>query len=128
MRKALLASYFWLLIIVVAFIAVTGWAQSKDLPDRPNPPALVNDLAGMLTPGQRAQLEEKLDEFDRQTSTQVVVVTITSLGSYDEADYAIKLGKKWAVGQAGKNNGVVILAAKNEHKLFVAVGTLKKEF
>ena len=37
------------------------------------------------------KLENKLVEFDNTTSTQISIVTVSSLGDYDVSDYAIKL-------------------------------------
>jgi uncharacterized protein len=82
---------------------------AQDIPDRPVPPRLVNDFAGILTQDETAQLERKMVSFNDSTSTQVVVVIVKSLNGYDKNDFAQRLGQKWGVGQKGKNNGVVIL-------------------
>lgn len=110
------------LIVALLFTGLQLWAQDNDFPEKPNPPRLVNDLAGMMSAEQSAHLEEKLSRFEQATSNQVTIVTVQSIGSYDEADYAIKLGKKWGVGRDGRDNGVLILAAAAEHKLFIATG------
>jgi uncharacterized protein len=54
-------------------------------------------------------LEQKLVAFNDSTSTQIAIVIVPSLGGYDKADYAQRLGEKWGVGQKGRNNGVLIL-------------------
>lgn len=97
-------------------------AGDDDFPPRPSPPRLVNDLAGMMNPREQSELEDKLVEFDRTTSTQIAVVTIKSLGSYGASDYAIKLFNKWGIGQAGKNNGVLIFASLGDHKMWITTG------
>jgi uncharacterized protein len=84
-------------------------AFTQDIPDRPVPPKLVNDFAGILKPDQVAALERKLVSFNDSTSTQITVVIVKSLNGYDKADFAYRLGQKWGVGQKGKNNGAVIL-------------------
>ena len=116
----ILLRVFGLLLLLATAIGVR--AGDDDFPPRPSPPRLVNDLAGMMNPREQAELEAKLVEFDKTTSTQIAVVTVKSLGSYDAGDYTIKLGEKWGVGQAGKNNGVVILASLTDRKAFIAVG------
>jgi uncharacterized protein len=50
------------------------------------------------------------------------VVIISSTNDYDPADYALKLGRSWGVGNKGFNNGVVFLVAKDDHKVFIATG------
>lgn len=98
----------------------------QDIPERPDPPRLVNDLAGVLNGNQAGQLEQELSAYARQTSTQIVIVTVPSLEGYEIADYAFQLGEKWGVGQKGKDNGVVILfkpkTAEERGQVFVAVG------
>lgn len=102
------------------------WGFAQDIPDRPNPPSLVNDLANVMTPEQQQQMEAELVDFDNSTSTQIAVVTLSSLNGYDVSDMAFKIGEKWGVGQKGKNNGIVILfkpKTENEKgQVFVAVG------
>lgn len=111
-----------LLLMALLVSVCFAWAQPSGIPDRPNPPRLVNDLAGMLSSSEEAQLEERLLEFERETSNQVAIVTVPSLNGNDRAEFAIYLGKKWQIGQKDKNNGVVILAARDEKKIFIAVG------
>lgn len=110
-----------LLFLALFTVAVfRGWAQ--DIPARPNPPKLVNDLVGLLDPAQRQALEDKLDVFDDSTSVQIAVVIISSTNDYDPVDYAVKLGRSWGVGNKGFNNGVIFLVAKDDHKVFIAPG------
>ena len=67
--------------------------DSKVIPDRPNPPRLVNDFANMMTAGEQDQLERELLDFSRETSNEITIVTIDSLGDYDVSDYA---NQNWA--------------------------------
>jgi uncharacterized protein len=110
------------LAVLFVFLQLGVFAADKDYPDKPDPPRLVNDLANAMTPDQQAQLEAKLDEFSRTTSNQITVVTIKSLGDYDVSDYAITLGNKWGVGKSGKNNGIMVLASINDHKINISTG------
>ena len=70
---------------------------------------LVNDFAGLLSDSQRQALERKLVDFDRETSTQIAVVTVDDLGDYAPSDFAQRLHDKWGVGREGKNNGILVL-------------------
>jgi uncharacterized protein len=82
---------------------------SQDLPEKPVPPRLVNDFAGMLTNQEVNALEQKLDLFNDSTTTQISIVTVSDLGGYDKSDFAQRLAEKWGIGQRGRNNGVLIL-------------------
>ncbi len=96
------------------------------IPDRPSPPRLVNDFANILDKSQLDRLESDLVAFDKETSTQIVIVTVPDLAGYDKGDFAFRLGEKWGVGQKGKNNGIVILVkpktTESSGQVFVATG------
>jgi uncharacterized protein len=113
--------HFTGLLMLLLLAGLHVFADIK-LPEQPNPPRLVNDFANMMTPAQQNDLEQKLRGFEQATSNQITIVTITDLGDYDISDYAIQLGKKWGVGKSGKNNGVVILASLNGHKINISTG------
>ena len=79
---------------------------AQKIPARPNPPRLVNDYADILTDKQERALEQKLVNYSDSTSTQICVVTVTSLGGTTSDDFAYQIGEKWGVGTKN-NNGVV---------------------
>lgn len=109
-----------LLFLVFLVQAVCGMAQ--DFPPAPNPPRLVNDFTGTLSASEVEQLEQKLLAYSDSTSTQVSIVLLGSVGSYDISDYAFQLGEQWGIGGKGKDNGILILAAMEDRKIFIATG------
>lgn len=82
---------------------------SHAIPARPQPPRLVNDLAGLFTLPQAQRLERVLTAFDDSTSNQITVVTTTDLEGYTPAEYGTRIGLDWGVGSAEFNNGVVMV-------------------
>jgi uncharacterized protein len=52
----------------------------------------------------------------------VAIVLLGSVEPYDIADYAFQLGEQWGIGKKGKDNGVLILAAMKDRKIFIAPG------
>ena len=114
---------FLYLILIVLF---AGQTFAQNIPDPPNPPRLVNDFANVLTPEQVNQLESELTAYAQSTTTQIVIVTVSSLDGYDIADYSFRLGEKWGIGQRGKDNGVVIVfrpkTERESGRVFIAVG------
>lgn len=116
----------FLLISVCTALSLS--AQSDGLPDRPNPPRLVNDLSGtnFLTRAEQDRLEQKLQAFANETSNQIVVVITDDLGGLEAWDYAARLGHKWGVGQAKFDNGVVILikptGGEGQRDYYIATG------
>ena len=99
---------------------LTIWAQ--DFPPKPDPPKLVNDFAGLLSAAERNSLENKLSAYDDSTSTQIAVVTVKSLQGYPASDYSFQLAENWGIGQQGEDNGLLILVAPQERKIFIATG------
>lgn len=122
--RPIVISLFLLLITLLPTVGV--WA-ADEFPTRPDPPRLVNDFAGILTPQQVMQLENKLDAFSRKSSTQIAIVIVKDLYGYEKGDYTFKLAEKWGIGQKGKNNGILIMVKpKSDNgetgKVFIAVG------
>jgi len=70
----------------------------------------------------QARIDAKLEQLERKTSTQLVVVTLPSLHGYDIADYGYRLGRHWGIGQKGLNNGALLIVAPNERKVRIEVG------
>lgn len=109
-----------LLSFLLLFFSVVAVAQN--IPPRPNPPKLVNDLANVLTNDQAQSLEQKLVSYDDSTSNQIVIITVPTVGDYDVDEYALKILRDWGVGSKKNNNGIVILAAINDRKVRIEVG------
>lgn len=111
-----------ILVAVFSFVAVAY----AEIPDRPNPPKLVNDFAGVLNSNENSQLEGALVRFASESSTQIVVVTVADLEGRDPGDYAVRLGEKWGVGQKGKDNGIIVLVkpkkGNQKGQVFIATG------
>lgn len=124
MRSLLRHSRLYLFFLVLC-ISVGGnvFAQSDaDFPKPSNPPKLVNDFANCMAAGQVAELEERLVNFDKTTSTQISIVTVKSIGIYDVEQYGVELANRWGIGQAAKNNGVLVLAVINDRKVNISTG------
>jgi uncharacterized protein len=97
-------------VAVSIFISVSSYRIfAQDFPEKPIPPRLVNDFAGMLSSEEVNTLENKLVAYDDSTSTQIAIVTVSDLHGYDKSDYAQRLAEQWGIGQKGLNNGVIIL-------------------
>lgn len=105
------------------YLLLFSWvAAAQNIPEPMSPPRLVNDFVGMLNPTEQAQLEQKLRVYNDSTSTQIVIAVVKTTGDYPAGDYAFELGRRWGVGQKGKNNGLVLLWATDDRKIFIATG------
>ncbi len=110
------------LIFSCIILLLFGRSTAQDIPAKPNPPRLVNDFAHQLNATEVAQLEQKLVAYNDSTSSQIVIVIVPTTGEYPIGDYAFKLGRDWGVGQKGKDNGIVILWASTDRKIFISTG------
>jgi len=106
MKTQFLASGFWLL-------AVFGFAQDNCIPDQPSPQRLVNNLSqefpNFLSADEERTLENKLVQFNKETSNQIVIVIVDDLCDYDANEFSTRLGEQWQVGQGKFDNGIVIM-------------------
>ena len=75
-----------------------------------------------MTADQVEELENKLVAYDDSTSIQIAIVTVPTTGDYAIEDYALKILRDWKVGNKKTNNGMVVLAAIQDHKVFIATG------
>jgi uncharacterized protein len=116
-----------ILLLSIIVLAISLYASPEDpIIKRPNPPTLVSDLADILSPGEEAQLEQKLVDYFANTSTQIAIVTLNDLQGYPISDFAFRLGQDWGIGSAKFDNGIlVLLKPKNSDgkgEVFIAVG------
>lgn len=106
--------------IIFLLAAVTFTALADDFPARSS--TIVTDYTNTLSTQERQFLEQKLVAFNDSTSSQVAIVIMGSVGNYDISEYAVQLYNKWGIGQQEKNNGVLILVAKEDRNVFITTG------
>jgi uncharacterized protein len=82
----------------------------------------VVDTAGMIEPAVREQLTQQLQAHEKTTGEQLVVVTLADLQGTDIADFGYQLGRHWGIGQKDRNNGALLIVARDERKLRIEVG------
>lgn len=99
-----------------------GLSLAQEFPPKPNPPRAVNDFAGVLSADEQQALERKLRNYNDTTSTGFVIVLMNSYNGNDPGEYTIGLGNHWALGQKGKNNGLLITIAVKDRKYSIATG------
>ncbi|NUO00975.1 MAG: TPM domain-containing protein [Saprospiraceae bacterium] len=104
------------------FLLLTNFVQAQKTMPKPTG-YLVNDFAGMLSRSEVEQLGAKLVAYARETSTQIVVVTETSLEGEDAFDYSYRLAKSWGIGGSKeKSNGVLLYITKEDRKVRIQTG------
>ena len=110
----------WALLLA----ALAGPARAADgIPPKPSPFTFVTDQAGLMQPAEAQKLASGLSRYASSTGTPIIVVTVPTLGGMSVADMARQIGDSWQIGQSGKNNGVVVLVTKQEHKVSIQAGS-----
>lgn len=117
MNKILLFFFLCVQLIVNA-----QTLDKEGIPEVPQPYALVNDFAGLISEDNKQSLEKKLLAFNDSTSNQIYVITVNSIGDYSIEDFALRTARKWKIGQKDKNNGILLLISKNDRKVDIEVG------
>ncbi len=107
------------LVLLVLFLLTALPVYSLEVP-----PLMgrVNDLANLLNQDTKQNIESHLRDFEARTSNQVAVLIIPSLEGEVLENYSLKVAQTWGLGQADKDNGVLLLIAKNDRKLRIEVG------
>ncbi|MBD8004990.1 TPM domain-containing protein [Bacillus norwichensis] len=118
MRRALLS----LPILVFFFFSITGFkAAAANIPD-PVGDIYVQDFAHVLSDNEKNELTELGKYLDDHTQAQIAVLTINSLENEAVEEYALEAFRQYGLGDAEKDNGVLLLLAPKEHKIRVEVG------
>lgn len=107
-------------LLLAACLLAAGGAFA--VPAIPAARGYVNDTAGLLSPQTRSQVEAFLADFRRSDSTQIAVLTIPSLEGEDLEGYSVRVAQAWGIGQKGKDNGALLLVAKEERAVRIEVG------
>jgi len=85
------------------------------------PLARVTDTTGTLNAGQRQILEGKLGAFETARGTQIAIVMVGSTQPEPIADFAQRIGEAWKIGRAEVGDGLLIVVAKDDRRVWIAV-------
>lgn len=107
---------------LVAFLFTCFSYSQFDIPDLPKEQTSVYDYINLLSGSEKSALENKLIKYSDTTSTQIVVVIISTTNGENIGLLAPKWGQKWGIGQAKEDNGVFILLAKDDRKIWISPG------
>jgi uncharacterized protein len=109
---------------LLSFLAIAFSANSRAAEVLPPPPANhFNDYARAVAPETARRLNAQLDQFERETSNQIVVAifpTMQSKSSIEE--YTVRVAQSWGVGQKDRKNGAVLFIFKNDRTLYIQTG------
>ncbi|MBT8184772.1 MAG: TPM domain-containing protein [Eudoraea sp.] len=93
-----------------------------EIPPKPADPTSVYDYIGLLKSAEKSDLEQKLIGYSDSTSTQIVVAIIESTEGENINFLGAQWGEKWGIGQADKDNGVLVLLAQGDRRIAINTG------
>ncbi|WP_127018541.1 TPM domain-containing protein [Flagellimonas beolgyonensis] len=107
---------------ILAFLCVSlAWGQFT-IPKKPSVETSVYDYVDLLSNTQKRNLEQKLIRYSDSTSTQIVVAIISSTKGEDITYLGAQWGQAWGIGQADKDNGILILLATDDRRIAINNG------
>ena len=114
------------LVAALAFASVAGamaTAAEGDLQPIPPLTAHVTDLTGTLDATQKQTLEGELVALEKSKGSQIGVLIVPTTAPEDIAQYGIRVGDAWKLGRKGTDDGVILIVAKDDHRVRIEVGT-----
>jgi uncharacterized protein len=109
-----------LVVAVLALVALAGAALAA--PTFPPLSGRVVDAANLLSPEAEQGLTARLKTLEETSGRQMVVATIPDLQGYPIEDYGYQLGRAWGIGDAKRDDGVLLIVAPNDRKVRIEVG------
>lgn len=108
-------------LLVAVFVALLLPASACAFAVPPND-GFITDTVPLLDAAQDAELEQMLQTYRDQTSNQIAVLILRSLGGEEIADSAVEVGRKWGIGTRENDNGILMLIAYEDRRMFIATG------
>jgi uncharacterized protein len=104
-------------------LAVWCWAAHAAEVIPPRPAQWFNDYAHVVSPATAAQLNQTLQDFERETSSQIVVAIFPKMQTDSSLeDYTARVAQAWKFGQKSKKNGAVLFVFVQDHRTRIEVG------
>jgi uncharacterized protein len=107
-------------LLTLLLLVTAGWVGAQDLPNVPALTARVIDQTGTLTATERDRLISKLAAFEQDAGPQIVVLMVATTQPEDIASYAQRVGETWKIGRRDVGDGLLLVIAKNDRKLWIA--------
>ncbi|HEV2211388.1 MAG TPA: TPM domain-containing protein [Verrucomicrobiae bacterium] len=118
--RRLWAALVWLPVLACVFFGPRMFA-AEVIPPRPD--HYFNDYANVVPSQTAEQLNQQLADYERQTSSQILVVVYPKMQSDSSIeDYTVRIAQAWKAGQKGKDNGAVLFVFVQDHKIYLQVG------
>jgi uncharacterized protein len=119
LKSSLLVLCATLVLASQIFYSPLALAELVAIPDLSE---RVTDLTQSLSIADKAQIEEKLSAFEKKKGSQIAVLMVPSTKPEEIDQYSIRVVEKWKIGRKKVDDGILILVAKEDHKIRIEVG------
>ncbi len=109
-------------LLLLLFFAWAAALAQFSIPEKPQLQTSVYDYVDLLPPVQEDALRQKLIRYSDSTSTQIVVAIIASTEGENINYLGAQWGQKWGIGQADKDNGILVLLAQADRRIAINTG------
>jgi uncharacterized protein len=109
----------WGPLCATLLLLVAGSARGFNVPKQTD---YITDTAGVLSPDELTDLNNRLGDYERKTTNQIFVLVTPSLEGEPIEDVGYQLIQTWRPGQKGKDNGVVLVIATGERRIRIETG------
>ena len=111
------------LFTALALLLCLAVGASASVPSKPREFAYAYDYDGsVLSNSSMSVIANYGSALEDATGIQAIAVVVDFLDGQDPADYATDLINTWGIGQAGENNGVVVLLARGDRQIQIGTG------
>ncbi|MDE0589727.1 TPM domain-containing protein [Halocynthiibacter sp. C4] len=109
---------------IAILISIAVPAAAQQFPDWQSP--YVNDYADLLPPEEEAEVEKLLKDYREESGVEIAVLTLTTMmdyGNWPEIEpFATGLLNQWGIGDPERNDGILILVAKDDRQMRIELG------
>ena len=106
-------------IVLAAPVPRTARAQQQAVPRYEG---WVTDLAGLLSPAQKRDLETLMESYRRGSGNDIALLTVPSLRGEPIEGFALRVAREWKLGAVDRNNGALLVVARDDRAMRIEVG------
>lgn len=120
MRQLILKA--WVVSAALTVLAPLAFASALEVPKAPSLNKPIVDQTATLTNDQIDTLTQQINNSRQHKDYQFGILIIKTLDGQAIEDYSLQVAREWGIGEKDKNNGVLLLVAKDDRRLRIEVG------
>ena len=123
MEKHLSSTFISRLLIFGIFIFTSSQILAQEtytVKTVPNPKTInntwVSDPGSLIAEVDKTKINQLIDTIEKQTTAEIAVVVLPSIGEAVPKDFAVDLFNTWGIGKKGKDNGLLLLIVMDQRR------------